>query len=76
MDNLKTFIASHFVPSRMVLVGVNTDHQQIVDLAQEHFVRPTTSWEGVAPLPVDISITQYTGGQKKVGRCSTCLLIM
>ena len=69
VDRLKTFISSHFVPSRMVLVGVNTDHQQMVDLAQEHFVRPVTSWEGVDPLPVDVSIAQYTGGQKLVCRC-------
>ena len=52
----------------MVLVGVNTDHQQMVDLAQEHFVQPVTSWEGVATLPVDVSIAQYMGGQKLVSR--------
>ena len=68
MDKLKTFIGSHFVPSRIVLVGVNADHQQMVDLAQEHFVKPVTSWEGVNPLPVDVSIAQYTGGEKLVGR--------
>ena len=46
----------------MVLVGVNVDHTQLVELAEEHFVNPETSWRDVASTEVDGSISQYTGG--------------
>ena len=46
----------------MVLVGVNVDHTQLVELAEEHFVNPETSWSDVTSSEVDGSISQYTGG--------------
>lgn len=67
-SELRQFLASHYVPSRMVLTGVNVDHQQLVELAREHFVDPHTSWEGVEPRAVDGSIAQYNSGEVKVSR--------
>lgn len=66
-------MASHFTPSRMVLVGVNVDHAQLVELAEEHFVDPQTSWSDVNTSPVDESISQYTGGMIKVWYARTVL---
>ena len=66
-------MASHFTPSRMVLVGVNVDHTQLVKLAEEHFVDPQTSWSDVSTSPVDESISQYTGGMIKVLYACTVL---
>lgn len=63
---LKEFLAAHYVPSRVVLTGVNVDHQQLVELAREHFVDPRTSWEGVATRGIDESISQYASYDVKV----------
>ena len=38
--DLRQYAAAHFVPSRMVLVGVNVEHNQLVELARQHFVSP------------------------------------
>lgn len=65
-SDLRQFLSAHFVPSRMVLVGVNVQHDQFVDLARQHFVSPRTSWEGQKSPSVDTSISQYTGGEVKV----------
>lgn len=66
MTELKQFLASHYVPSRIVLTGVNVNHDQLVELAEKYFVDSPTSWDGVEPRPVDSSISQYTAGQVKV----------
>ena len=63
---LKQFLSSHYIPRRMVLAGVNVDHDQLVELAQRNFVDPPTSWEEVEGKPVDQSISQYTSGEVKV----------
>lgn len=63
---LREFLASHYLPSRMVLTGVNVDHQQLVALGEEHFVNPQTSWEGVKQRPVDQSIVQFNSFDVKV----------
>ena len=63
---LKEFLASHYEPSRMVLTGVNVDHQQLVALGEEHFVNSRTSWEGIKPRPVDQSIAQFNSYDVKV----------
>ena len=73
LSEIKRFMASHFTPSRMVLVGVNVDHAQLVELAEEHFVDPQTSWSNVSTSPVDESISQYTGGMIKVLYACTVL---
>ena len=74
--DLRQYAAAHFVPSRMVLVGVNVEHNQLVELARQHFVSPRTSWEGVEAGPVlDTSISQYTGGEIKVSSSSGYIII-
>ena len=67
---LKTYLASHYSPSRMVLAGVNVDHDNLVQLVREHFavVANSTAWGGVESLPVDQSVAQYTGGKAMVSR--------
>ncbi len=64
---LKEYLASHYTPSRMVLTGVNTDHDLMVELANQHFLNPITSWEGVAGRGVDKSISQYGASSVTVG---------
>ena len=66
IGDLKQFLSSHYLPSRMVLTGVNVDHNRLMDLAQRYFVDPSTSWEGVEGKPIDQSISQYTSGEVKV----------
>ena len=66
VSELKGFLAAHYVPSRMVLTGVNVDHQQLLELAREHFVDARTSWEGVATREVDRSVAQYNNYDMKV----------
>lgn len=68
IHDLKTYLASHYSPSRMVLAGVNVDHNELVQQVQEHFMMGTsgTAWGGVEPQPVDQSVAQYTGGKAMV----------
>ena len=68
VKELQTYLASHCSPSRMVLAGVNVDHDELVRQVQEHFVvaAGNVAWGGVEPLPLDQSIAQYTGGKAMV----------
>ncbi|XP_065917133.1 mitochondrial-processing peptidase subunit alpha-like isoform X2 [Dysidea avara] len=66
--DIKRFVASHYTPDRMVLAGVGVDHEQFVELAEKHFVNPKTSWDSSDMIPVDRSISQYTGGHCKIKR--------
>ena len=50
----------------MVVVGLNVDHNQMIDLAEKHFVDPVTSWAGLDTPTADESVAQYTGGERKV----------
>lgn len=63
---LRQYLASLYRPSRMVLTGVNVDHESFVELARKHFVDVPTSWERVEPKPVDQSVAQYTSHDAKV----------
>jgi len=36
--DIKQFIASHYISDHMVLAGVGVDHEQLVNLAEKHFV--------------------------------------
>ena len=51
----------------LICAGVGVDHSQLVELANEHFVKKRPVWE-VEPevidpqLGCDLSISQYTGG--------------
>ena len=63
---IREFMTAHYVPSRIVLAGVNVDHNQFVELAQNWFGKYQPS-EGVRDTrPIDDSISQYTGGEVKV----------
>jgi processing peptidase subunit alpha len=74
IEEVKRFVASHYVPSRMALVGVNVSHDPLVTLAEEHFVNPSTAWSDVDTSPVDGSISQYTGGLVQVERDSAPII--
>ena len=63
---LQEFLASYFSPDRMVLVGVNVSHDQLMQLAEEHFVSAVTSWSDVKPRIVDGSVAQFSANDVKV----------
>ncbi len=65
-EELCEFLASHYTPSRMVLAGVNVGHEQLVQLAREHFMDMETSWTGAKQREVDGSMAQFTANDKKV----------
>ena len=66
-EELVDYFAGHYLPSRMVLAGVNVDHDQFVQLARDRFGQVEPVWAGVETrTPVDHSISQYTGGAVKV----------
>ena len=76
MSELREFLAAHYLPSRMVLAGVNVDHQQLVGLAREHFLAPRTSWERVeSTRGVDKSISQYNPNEVKVRHVFVCMFV-
>jgi len=50
----------------MVVAAIGVNHEQFVELAEKHFVNPVTSWESSDVIPVDRSISHYTGGDCKV----------
>lgn len=62
--DLLDYYNSHFIPSRMVLVGVGIDHSLLVKEALRCF--PDVSGQGEA----DTSLAQYTGGSKYVHNTS------
>ena len=64
-DEVMGYLSGHYTPNRMVLAGVNVDHDQFVGLAEEWFGQTEPVW-GRAKKTVDHSISQYTGGAVKV----------
>ena len=55
-------MAQYYQPSRMVIAGVNVDHDEIVELARKYFVNQKTTWiQDNETLP-DQSVAQFTGG--------------
>ena len=65
---LQDYMKRYYQPSRIVIAGVNVDHQHLVDLTNDHFVNKPPMWhrEGGAMESPDRSIAQYTGGIVKV----------
>lgn len=65
---LQDFIKRYYQPSRIVIAGVNVDHQHLIDLTNDYFVNKPPMWhrEGEATESPDRSIAQYTGGIIKV----------
>lgn len=58
-------MARYYDPSRMVIAGVNVDHQKIVELAKKYFVNAKSTWVPNSKSP-DESVAQFTGGVIKV----------
>ncbi len=51
----------------MALAGVIVGHEQLVQLAREHFMDMETSWTGAKQMEVDGSMAQFiTANDKKV----------
>ena len=72
-EELMDYMATYYHPSRMVLAGVNVNHDRFVELAQSWFGEPNPMWgkrEGERD-GADHSLSQYTGGDVKV----TCYTI-
>lgn len=65
---LQDYMKRYYQPSRIVIAGVNVDHQHLVDLTNDYFVNKPPMWqrEGAATESPDRSIAQYTGGIVKV----------
>ncbi|KAG8184572.1 hypothetical protein JTE90_007688 [Oedothorax gibbosus] len=68
---LYTYLKNHFTPSRMVVAGVGIEHDALVEACQKYFVEKPPIWEleklaSDQDLPVDNSISQFTGGLVKV----------
>ena len=56
------------MPSRMVVAGVNVDHEELVRLTRKFFMETRPVWheEGATIQQPDKSLAQYTGGIIKV----------
>lgn len=65
---LQDYMRRYYQPSRIVIAGVNVDHQHLADLTNDYFVNKPLMWqrEGEATESPDRSIAQYTGGIVKV----------
>lgn len=69
---LYTYMKNYHTPERMVLAGVGMDHERMVELAKEHFVKNYKPiWleqENLVDkkMSVDNSLAQYTGGKALV----------
>ncbi|XP_020612289.1 mitochondrial-processing peptidase subunit alpha-like [Orbicella faveolata] len=65
---LQDYMKRYYQPSRIVIAGVNVDHQHLADLTNDYFVNKPPMWqrEGEATESPDRSIAQYTGGIVKV----------
>lgn len=61
---LQDYMKRYYQPSRIVIAGVNVDHQHLVELTNDNFVNKSPMWyrEGEATESPDRSIAQYTGG--------------
>ena len=62
-------MSQYYDPSRMVIAGVNVDHQKMVELAEKHFVNAKTTWTPSGVPSPDKSVAQFTGGVVKVRAC-------
>ncbi|XP_048775964.2 mitochondrial-processing peptidase subunit alpha-like isoform X2 [Ostrea edulis] len=63
-----TYMSNFHDPSRMVLCGVGVEHDRLVELARDLFVKKTPIWKEDPSLvdpskSVDHSVAQYTGGK-------------
>ena len=75
---VKSFMKRYYTPSRMVVAGVNVDHEELVRLTKKYFVNAKPVWheDGSTEEEQDNSLAQYTGGIVKVciAKCSAKFL--
>lgn len=69
---LYTYLNSYHTPDRMVVAGAGVEHSDLVQLAEEYFVKKTPIWKEHENLidpsrEKDVSLAQYTGGSLPVG---------
>jgi len=62
---LKHYVQRYYRPERIVVSGVNVDHDELVKYAEKYFVENAPSWLSEDVDNVDGSISQYTGGIQK-----------
>merc|ERR1712226_746183 len=64
-DDLRKFIDEEYVPGRMVMVGVNVDHDQFVELVAKNFADMPVG-DPKKDDRVGIPKPQYVGGEIRV----------
>ena len=69
-EELMDYLATYYHPSRMVLAGVNVNHDLFVELARNWFGEPNPTWGKEKREGADSSLSQYTGGDVKVHTCT------
>lgn len=68
-----SFMKNFHDPSRMVLCGVGMEHDTLVEMARDIFVKKTPIWKENPSLvdpskSIDNSVSQYTGGKMLVSK--------
>lgn len=71
--SMYSFMKNFHDPSRMVLCGVGMEHDTLVEMARDIFVKKTPIWIENPSLvdpskSVDNSVSQYTGGKMLVSK--------
>nr|CAX75282.1 mitochondrial processing peptidase [Schistosoma japonicum]CAX75283.1 mitochondrial processing peptidase [Schistosoma japonicum] len=71
-ENIVRFIATNYIPERMVIAGVGIEHDLLVKSVEKYFIPtvPNVSNEKIADglSSPDCTISQYTGGYHKLER--------
>uniref|UniRef100_A0A8C6E4G2 Mitochondrial-processing peptidase subunit alpha n=1 Tax=Moschus moschiferus TaxID=68415 RepID=A0A8C6E4G2_MOSMO len=65
---LHSYLRNYYTPDRMVLAGVGVEHAQLVECARKYLLGTCPAWGAGAPVHVDRSVAQYTGGIVKLER--------
>lgn len=63
---LHSYLRNYYTPDRMVLAGVGIAHEHLVECARKYLLGTRPAWGSEAPVDVDQSVAQYTGGVVKV----------
>lgn len=63
---LHSYLRNYYTPDRMVLAGVGIEHDHLVQCARKYLLGTQPAWGSGAPVDVDRSVAQYTGGIAKV----------
>lgn len=68
-DMLLSYLRNHHTANRMVVAGVGIDHDVLLENVEKYFVNCKPTWEseiikGSGAESVDMSVAQYTGGQR------------